>query len=298
MILSDICLTKQILTLIKDQTKQHGASKSTSETASTEPNSFTNWGHENDTPLKTLHNPFRKHGKRLNNFSTNQIDIPKISISNDTGLRRGHSSLNIGIAVSDWETVATEDEADQGKHPATSSRRNGVGSNCQAENLISSESGTLFLPERNSIFGTQNASPMVHPEHSQQAFASHPSFYSSSSCYSDPNRVESVDGENFGNWNREDVDLANTPVADQTLRFELVPGNRFSKIGNPFQHDDDTPTSIAQGKKPIERDGFQQVEIFPTATRASSLELDQAGPCENIRRTDPSFYNSTAIRST
>ncbi|CAG9989957.1 unnamed protein product [Clonostachys byssicola] len=251
-----------------DRAKQHGASKSTSEIASIEANSFTNWGHENDTPLKTLNNPFRKHGKRLNNFSTNQIDIPKISISNDTGLRRGHSSLNIGIAVSDWETVATEDEVDQGKHSVTS-RRNGVEPKRQIENLISSESGTLFLPERNSIFATQNASPEVHPEHAQQAFASHPSFYSSSSCYSNPNRVESVDGDNLGNWKREDVDLANTPVADQTLRFELAPGNRLSKIGNPFQHDDDTPTSIAKGKKPIER-------VSETSTRLPGFDSPSA----------------------
>ncbi|CAH0056679.1 unnamed protein product [Clonostachys solani] len=286
-----------------DQAKQNGTSKGASEFTSAEPSSFTNWGHENDTQLKTLQNPFRKHGKRLNNFSTNQIDMPKTGISGDAGLRRGHSSLNIGIAVSDWETVATEDEVNQGKHPVTSSRRNDVESKYQTENIYSSGSGTLFLPERNSIFDTQNASPVVPPEPSQQGFASHPSFYSSSSCYSDLHRVDSAEGDNLGNWKQEDVDFANTHVADQTLRFELAAGNRFSKnsfsnIGSPFQHDDDTPEPIAQGENPTEGNGFQQVEIFPTATRALSLDLDQAGPCEDIRRTDPSFYNPTAIRST
>ncbi|VUC35968.1 unnamed protein product [Clonostachys rosea] len=283
-----------------DQAKQNGIFGNGSEVASTEPNSFSNWGHENDTQLKTLHNPFRKHGRRLNNFSTNQIDMPKTSIANDAGLRPGHSSLNIGIAVSDWETVATEDDADQA---VTSSHRNGAQSNRQIQNLISSESSTLFLPERNTIIGAQNPSRMVAPEPSQQAFASHPSFYSSSSCYGDLHRVESAGGDNLGNWKQEEVDLANTRVADPALRFQLAAGNLFSKnsfinIGSPFQHDDDTPAPITQGENLTRSDGFQQVEIFPSATRASSLELDRAGPCEEIRRTDPSFYNPTAIRST
>lgn len=232
-----------------------------------------------------------------------------------TGRRVSHSTLGDDKAASEWETVAPTQEQNgyEGIDCKMLRRKRSLELVFHAhDNLNAAPVCGYPVPRRNTILGPPDISlPKLPSVASCEHITTYPSFYSSSSFYSDIDGDEEIteehlqDPEACAPGRSSSRRRPATMGLGRNLRGDLLIGRRASKTssstsGDPFKYDGVYPTFLQPETE------FEVSSALHRAGISHSSTLDMIGPpkVEHIGLDDinpstrSSFYSPAAIRST
>lgn len=237
------------------------------------------------------------------------LSRPIFHDSDKTKTRQRSASLDEDKAVSEWETVAPDEEFEEGLHipPRQLRHRKNFELVFHAQDILeSSRRANTFRPGRNTILLPPRISPNLVSNPKASAFIErNHSFESVSSAYSDIDKGLTVNGEALvpksalggsgqhnGNGLRRDCN--NDFVATCSRASS-------STSGDPFKYDGDIysgflhPSAERDISDALHHAGVSSHTLGPSV---QSIEMKDPRRMPNKGRGVPSFYDAEAIRST
>ncbi|CAM1504102.1 Fc.00g016930.m01.CDS01 [Cosmosporella sp. VM-42] len=242
-------------------------------------------------------------------FVKEHPSLPPVSCAGEGTSRQRCVSLDEDRAVSEWETVAPDEEFEECNElpPRQLRRQRNFELVFHAQDILDpSRKLNLAKLERNTILLPPHALPDLRKNRRAAFATTAESFHSASSLYSDLDKPHAIDGVNLleSNKNPEGVGQHDQHPVETDRHSELIAlysRASSSTSGDPFKYDGDIYSGFLQPSAERDvSDALHHAGSSGHSTERPAQSTDMEDPRTKTKRSPDavSFYNAEAIRST